>query len=367
MTTQTDGGRQIRRPATMDDKAYFGLLDRLHAAEVSTRTARAKVLGKVEAAGDRFDKALEAAVGNPGMTRYAQAKKSYVTKIGRLHDELDNTDAGRLAAREAKTKLQGAFAKALGPDLGKVGAVTKNLSVNFSNSWIDFLELIGLKQGKTVASGVATADIRLRGFTEAASRWDGWHWDFSTSNRDALPPSYTQYTDWSNGTIGSRLTALDGSTGDRSYTAATINSNVGFFYTMPATGLLEVWADLVSLDSSHSFRHVDENGFSSVTAHHTASITLGIDQGGQLKQEGRVDDFDFMSEDKDMTNVGYAYPYGRHRWALLRSQRRFNQGQQLWIEIGSSNSLFQYCNDVSFIDQLLYRWALQKVYTHVVP
>lgn len=163
------------------------------------------------------------------------------------------------------------------------------------------------------------------------------------------------------GQVGSYERVWDSDASDNSYMHIDYRNQIGVYYEIPVTGLVESYVELQNINSYHQVVHEDEFGYSSGSATVGSRITMQVASPVASSEVGAIA-FEVRRGGRDFVDYGFGYTLGSTYWAHLFSDRVYTAGQMLYILVGSYEYLNESVNDVSYNDQITYSWFIKCVW-----
>lgn len=259
--------------------------------------------------------------------------------------------------------------------LGVELSALKALNEAHRNSIEQFLPASPMRDGQIVSLILpenVPEDIRL-GATKAAAApaiaWStyrppyvgrGWSYSWYSSG---FGVSFDRFLDSNSGLVGSWTNLTNGDAGDSDAAWVDYRTSVGFWYQMPAAGLLDVWIEGQPAKDRHSIFLSDEWGWSDSSVAQRNYLTLkgtagNTSSGVSLAEMSWLTPNGYTDGhwDNEYLTIGASY------WAHLYSDISFAAGQWVYVEIGNRNWNYAYANDVSTYSFTDFRWYLKSVW-----
>lgn len=190
------------------------------------------------------------------------------------------------------------------------------------------------------------------------NRWNWRGWDGSGGSRSVVTTE-----DSVTGEIGiqssMRLHGADDS--DYSYTNALSEIWVSA-YRMPAAGLIEVWAELQSIDNRYSGCLDDEFGFSdaSIQQQSRAYIQVATPAWGE-RRYGTLTDYHRGESEGCWSGSICNVVAGSLKWVQLFSADSYAANQLVTVAIGIHDYNYFWVNDMSCDAAMTNRWFIRRI------
>ena len=148
--------------------------------------------------------------------------------------------------------------------------------------------------------------------------------------------------------------------GNSDYSLATAISTVLVWYQMPATGLIETWADLQSIDTYYGGSVRDEWGVSRVSVQQLSRAYLQVVYPSEGRERwGTLLDYQLIdNEGQWWANVT---PPGSHLYPHLFSLDVYPAGQWVLMRIGICDFNYVTVDDMNFWSTMVNRWLLRDI------
>jgi len=375
MKTQTDYNAQS--PVAIHDEVPFKTRQAVIENRISDELADVKSLGEVAS------KTSQIATDQQGKIRRLVGEEKY--ERFRAEIDAENREKARIMlpprgpqmSREELRKLQTqrkergiALLRKLGVELSAL----KALNEAHRKSIEQFIPPSPMRDGQIVSLILpenVPEDIRL-GATKAGAAAAAWStyrppyagaaWSYSWSS-SGFGVSFDRFLGSNSGLVGSSTELTNGDAGDSDYASVDYRTSVGFWYQMPAAGLLDVWIEGQPAKNRHYISLSNEWGWSDSSVAQRNYLTLkgtagntssgvSLAQMSSLTKSGYTDGY----WDNQYLTIGATY------WAHLYSDIAFAAGQWVYVEIGNHNWNYAYANDVSTFSSTDFRWYLKSVW-----
>lgn len=190
----------------------------------------------------------------------------------------------------------------------------------------------------------------------------GWAWSYSWYS-SGFGVSFDRFLDSNSGLVGSWTYLTDGDAGDSDSAWVDYRTSVGFWYQMPAAGLLDVWIEGQPAKDRHYISLSDEWGWSDSSVAQRNYLTLK-GTAGTTSSGVSLAEMSWLTEsgytdghwDNEYLTIGASY------WAHLYSDIAFAAGQWVYVEVGNRNWNQAYANDVSTYSFTDFRWYIKSVW-----
>lgn len=196
-------------------------------------------------------------------------------------------------------------------------------------------------------------------YSSWAWSYDGWVGGFS------FHP--TLYLDSAAGLAGHKNYLKDSNASDWDAGYVTYNTQVGFWYKMPETNMLEVYILARVAFNLHHCCLRDEFGWSDSFVHQDSYVTMRID--GPNSDETRTSRTSWWYEDgynSGCWDESYLSDGGRY-WFHFYSTAPYSK--DTWVNIFAGLRTFNKCfaNDVAVYSYPKFKWYIEKVYVRPAP
>ncbi|HET7456498.1 MAG TPA: hypothetical protein VFJ74_02520 [Gemmatimonadaceae bacterium] len=190
----------------------------------------------------------------------------------------------------------------------------------------------------------------------AKGTWtDGW-------TTDEVHYSRTDHLDVATGLVGSKVNLDDPDASDFGFGWKERHTRLGFWYQMPATGLVDLWLEAQSGLSRHALRLYDEWGVSSASVYQVAYLTMQTVVGGKAETRRTTEVSSFGKDDEtdghwDVESLVDGHSY----WTHFFSSTPHKPGTWIWIRVGAVSYNHVITNDVEVHSAIDFRWFLKSV------
>lgn len=163
------------------------------------------------------------------------------------------------------------------------------------------------------------------------------------------------------GQVGERVSLTNGDASDFDAAAVSRYSTNAVIFITPGTGPLEVWVEAQALETLHHADFVDEWGYSSASVAQNNYITMQTFTGGaSVRREVETSSFRITDRTDGKWTDRFIAP-GETRWFQFFSDRAFQAGEIIWMDVGSCSYNFGLTNDVEVRSTIDFRWFLRQV------
>jgi hypothetical protein len=198
-------------------------------------------------------------------------------------------------------------------------------------------------------------------WTRVTPPYPGWAWNY-TGEVAGFGFTPTLYLDSAAGLVGNSNDLTDSNASNFDHGFVTYNTNVGFWYRMPSTGLVEVWIEGQSAASHHHLTLHNEFGWSDSSVAQVNLLTLRTSDG--VPDERKTSQMSSFSEIGDTSGFwdNHYLSDGATYWAHLFSAVSYPSGSWIYIQVGTQT--FNYCtaNDVAVYSTVHFRWFIKSVW-----
>jgi hypothetical protein len=198
-------------------------------------------------------------------------------------------------------------------------------------------------------------------WTSFAPPYAGWAWNYYWW-ADGFGWSGTPFVNPGAGFSGTTNSLSNGNAGDFDYGWGEFNASVGFWYRMPAAGLVEAWIQGQSAAAHHHVSLYDEWGWSDSFAYQYDYLTLkatgATPSGLATSQMSWFFESGHTDGHWDKHYLCNACTY----WAHLYSDIAFPAGTWVYVEVGTRTTNSCFANDVSVYSTADFRWFYPKVW-----
>lgn len=211
----------------------------------------------------------------------------------------------------------------------------------------------------------AIRQVRTNPWTVRTPPFDGWAWHFH-GWRDGFSFAPTLYLDHAGGFMGNRNYLYDSSASNWDDAYISYHTQLGFWYRMPQTGILEVYVQLQPTEAQHYCSLYDEWGWSGSSVFQYNYVTLQVNNGAPR-----------YSQSSHWWESGYTDGYWNNRylvidpptsyWHHLYSMESYAKDAWVFVKIGSLSTNSTYANDVSTYSEIDFRWFAKTVQLRVAP
>lgn len=170
------------------------------------------------------------------------------------------------------------------------------------------------------------------------------------------------------GVLGARLAVENRDAGDFNHIDVTRGNGFLVPYTMPATGILQIEAELICLVCSHHIRTWDEWGWSDIDCTLTTSAVLSVFWGhddsqpvSETMDRPLAPGLQAHGDGEDSPGTVVQVSAGEPRSVSFYTDYAFPAGKTVWLYAGLTNQIFAALNDVSVESWLDTRWQLASL------
>lgn len=147
---------------------------------------------------------------------------------------------------------------------------------------------------------------------------------------------------------------------DYSYTSA--QSELWVTFRMPATGMIEGWALLQSVDNRFGGCLEDEWGFSDANIHELSRIYMQVaSPGWGAYRYGTLADYSRGEDEGCWSGSIWGVNSGNLKWAQLFSMDTYAAGQWVTVAIGIEDYNSFWVNDMSCDSWMVNRWFVKNI------
>lgn len=146
-----------------------------------------------------------------------------------------------------------------------------------------------------------------------------------------------------------------------SYCHTTAGSDVWISFLMPITGLIEIYVDLQSIETTYHGSIYDGFGFSDIDMYQKSKVYLeDVQPEGQTPERRYETLLDYRRDDEGSWSGDVAWP-GDYLYPHLYSMHSYAAGQLVTLKIGVEDEHYVDMNDMSCYSYLTNRWFVSKV------
>lgn len=177
----------------------------------------------------------------------------------------------------------------------------------------------------------------------------------------AYRPSYVMNA--TTGLVGGSSILENSNASDWDSAVTEYDTMVGFYYQMPATGLLEVWIEVQSSLSKNHLNLKDEFGWSDASAYQVNYLVMTAFSASQTSEPKlcEMSRFDVEDETDGFWNLS-PLTDGNTYWAHLFSSVPFEEGENVMVLVGTRNFHSSISNDVEVNSVMEFNWFIRSVY-----
>jgi hypothetical protein len=276
--------------------------------------------------------------------------------------ELSDEELARLQAE--RREAAEAYLREIGVDSGQLREVSKRFGERLT-TLITSVSSRDNYSGELVLPADVPAEIR----SDTPNPWSiirppyfrgGWSYDGWDGAFTFTP---TLYLDPAAGLVGNTNDLVDSDATDFDWGFIGYNTWIGFWYRMPATGLVEAWVEAQSAYSHHHLRFSDEFGWSDAFNYQDAA--MGTRADGDSQGEWVFTTMSWMEGNGDSGHWDNQYlTPGNTYWAHTFSDLSFPKDSSVYIRAGARNYNAAFADDVSVYATLKARWFIKSVRVH---
>jgi hypothetical protein len=146
-----------------------------------------------------------------------------------------------------------------------------------------------------------------------------------------------------------------------SYCHTTAGSDIWISFLMPTTGLVEVYVDLQSIETTYHGSIYDGFGFSDIDLYQKSRVYLEeVRPEGQTPERRYEGLLDYRRDDEGSWSGDVAWP-GNYLYPHLFSMHPYAAGQLVTLKIGIEDEQYVDMNDMSSYSFLTNRWFVSRV------
>lgn len=293
--------------------------------------------------------------------------RDYMSEMRRAHAERRSPRAGDSSALAAQRTLRRAESLAALEGLDIRAAELKRLAARAHRRIARLMtraEPSDVDVGRLVLPHDVPAAIR----THKANPWTIVTAPYAAQGRaregwtNGVTFSRTVRTDKDTGIVGSTSLLADPDASDFDAGAISYYTRLGFWYQMPAAGLVEVWIEAQSAYASHYVDLKDEFGWSDATVRQRSYLTLQTVVADKADTLKRIQVSSFEKEhETDGTWEVYPIAEASTHWAHFMSSAAYKAGTWVWVRVGTENYDFILVNDAEVHSEMDFRWLFKTV------
>jgi len=346
MNTEISSDYLLATDTSVPFETRLGVLENKISSELKGVRQLGKMATRIKGIRENYKKELQRIIARKKYSNF----REYLNKELRSQSdkllppkgpEMSSKERELLITRRKEKSL--AFLKKLGVKSEKIQAQNRYVKKRLTN-----MVPSPQKRKGQVVQLVPTKEVPRQFRTGKTNPWTwvtppfpGWAWNYSgyLSGFSFTP---TLYLDSATGLVGNSNALSVSDADDFDGGSVDYYASVGFWYQMPATGLIEVWIEGQSASSHHHLSLWDEWGWSSSGIHQRNYLTFKA-TGTPTSDELRESEMSFF------VRTGYAdgtwdehyLSDGNVYWAHMFSDVPFAKGSWIYIEVGTHNA--HYC------------------------
>jgi hypothetical protein len=369
MSFKVDSGFSYENQPGMPDAEVLALLQRVEREKATRAAALGKSVSSLRDLEVRYRTAFNAVVSlekQAAMHEFVEEeKKRFDSRMfAGVEKPLSNSDIARaLADRSAKT-LQ--FMQRHGIDAGALGKVQADFRKAFAHVFKPEVPVRDGRPIRVMLPGEIPAAVRegkLNPWAERRAPCDSSAWWYN-GWLDGFGFTPTLHLNGAAGYIGNGSYLHDGDAGDFDWACVDFETRVGWWYQMPAAGMLEVWVELQPAECLHQLSLYNEWGWSDSYVSQYSYATFRVSGGTSGSSTASYHWWD-----------GYTSGYwalrhlspGSSYWFHFFSKEAYAKNAWVIPEVGMLNHHYTYANDVSVYSNMDFRYHVKKMYVRVAP
>ena len=312
---------------------------------------------------ERYRRGLHEIVGDDNLERYEAFRQELRQHVGEVVARATPTVVGEMEIKEAR--LQAAersreFLREIGFDMARASELRGNYHERIQDLFAEATGRPG-EPNYLVPPEMVPEDIHnpWKLFQPPYPGWS-WAWAWNKSSRP-WNPNLARYLGAAAGQIGAYTHIHCRHASDSDWAWAKYRTAVLFWYYLPVSGMVEMFADMQSIHTPYSGWLHDEWGWSdSVCDQESRAYLRVLVPGPGAPRKATILDYRRTGTDANWAND--VTPVGAHRWAHIFSSDAYAGGTWLLLEVGTEDWNYFWTNDVSIHSAMTLRWFLKRIY-----
>ena len=366
MQTLHSSQSQVGLHSEVPLETYQAVLEHLISAEQADVRRVGKVTRKIKLIEQKYKEEVRDLMG---ANKYKQLR-AYVAEVKQAQAERLLPPRGPDMSVEELAGLHAQRREASQKFLNKLGVSAIDLA-KLTKSYRRQLERLvpppPTLKGKPVQL-VLPADVppairakKTNPWTRVTPPYAGWAWNYNgwVAGFGFTP---TLYLDSAAGLVGNSNDLTDSDASDLDVGSVEYNANVGFWYRMPSTGLVEVWIEGQSAASHHHLSLYDEFGWSDSSVYQRNYLTLQTSDGVADEQKVSQMSWFWRTGYSDGNWDNHYLSDGATYWAHLFSGVSYPSGSWVYIQVGTRTLNNCLANDIEVYSTIHFRWFIRSIW-----
>ncbi len=366
MIIDVDSKHKLVKPDGIAASDYLGALRGMSVLEERVISETRQSAARIEDALSDYQKEVQTLFGEKKYTNYREQIRDRIARYWAAADGLPRDNEGRVQMKANRKQMSSEInqiQKTYGIDEEKLAFLQQSRDQALTK-----LSPIRDTNGGSPSHLIPTSQIphdlragRTNPWVSITPPYSGSSWQYGWSRRGGMDPRLSGVANATTGEVGSHQRVWDSDASDNSFMHIDYRNRVGVFFQIPVTGLVEAYIELQNIGSYHQVIHDDEFGWSSGTARVGSRITMQVVSPSESSESSAVA-FEVRRSGTDFSDWGNGYTLGNSYWAHLFSNQLYTAGQMLYLLVGSYEYLHETVNDVSYNDQVTYRWFIPRIW-----